>query len=467
MFCEDEVAVVVAKVYKIGFSASHPIYIDPTSPTAPPDPYVMGAFPANAHWIKTTGSIVPKPVCYTRNTVPQIQLMITADGLTPELLSTLLVKATCSTEAPSTPYNATLPATPLIPMSSGTTNGYGFSLPIAASAALPNQIDILEPLKIDWEIWDNTGVVWTNATANTPTQHQVYVTLGNSTMPFTEQHQFRTTLDISCRQAKGIADAALVPDAIYSAFATRNMHRYPETSPATTLKYWGDIDLTEENPYTVMSLLATRDGRCGAWSRFFADMLWVQGINTIEHLSIRRTPGSVLPSGTDALITTAVTNFNALPDAPVANFNASVNIINIPADYVPQNVAQFMVKNWTVEANKFYKLISENPENYQSLLSPTNNGIGVNGALPPGLAAQGNNDPYSLFSDHALIRINNKIYDPSYGTGPFNTFADWEVASIQSFGAFINYGSPSAFLLWIEKNNTDTTADLQLFPSQY
>ncbi len=456
----------VAKVYKIGFSASHPIYIDPTNPTAPPDPYVMGAFPANAHWIKTTGSIVPKPVCYTRNTVPQVQLMITADGLTPELLSTLLVKATCSTEAPSTPYNATLPATPLIPMSSGTTNGYGFSLPIDASAALPNQIDILEPLKINWEIWDNTGVTWTNATANTPTLHQVYVTLGEPAMPFTEQHLFRTTLDISCRQAKGITDAALVPDAIYLAFATRNMHRYQEVSPATTLKYWKSVIL---NSHTTKELLFNRDGKCGAWTRFFADMLYAQGISTTEFLSVTRTTGSVLPSGTDALITTAVTNFNALPDAPVANFNASVNIINIPADYVPQNVAVFMVKNWTVEANQFYKFVSETPEDYQSLLSPATppNGIGVNGALPTGVAAQGNEDPYSRFSDHSLVRINNKIYDPSYGTGPFNAFADWEVASIQSFGAMISYGSPPVFLLWIEKNNTDTAADLQLFNSSY
>ena len=84
-----------------------------------------------------------------------------------------------------------------------------------------------------------------------------------------------------------------------------------------------------------------------------------------------------------------------------------------------------------------------------------------------GLAAQGNNDPYSRFSDHALLRINNKIYDPSYGTGPFNTFADWEAASIQSFGAIVTYGTPTTYLLWIEKNNTDTAVDLQLFNSSY
>ena len=122
-----------------------------------------------------------------------------------------------------------------------------------------------------------------------------------------------------------------------------------------------------------------------------------------------------------------------------------------------------MVKNWTVEANKFYKPVSESPEDYQSLLSPTNNSVGVNGALPIGVAAQGHDNPYSRFQDHALVQINNKVYDPSYGTGPFNAFADWEVASIQSFGAFIRIGTgtPPVYILWIEKNNIDAIVDLQ------
>ena len=142
-------------------------------------------------------------------------------------------------------------------------------------------------------------------------------------------------------------------------------------------------------------------------------------------------------------------------------------MVNIPTDYIAQNVSLFMVKNWTVEPNKFYKRVSESPEDYQSLLSPTNSGVGVNGALPLGVAAQGNDNPYSRFQDHSLVQINNKVYDPSYGTGPFNTFSDWEVASIASFGAFIRIGTPPMYVLWIEKNNTDAAVDLQFNSSTY
>jgi len=30
-----------------------------------------------------------------------------------------------------------------------------------------------------------------------------------------------------------------------------------------------------------------------------------------------------------------------------------------------------------------------------------------------------------LFDNHIFIEYNNQYYDPSYGTGPFNTKADW------------------------------------------
>ena len=46
--------------------------------------------------------------------------------------------------------------------------------------------------------------------------------------------------------------------------------------------------------------------------------------------------------------------------------------------------------------------------------------------------AQGNPAPARLFLDHALVKYNGKIYDPSYGTGPFNSLKDWENASLES-----------------------------------
>jgi len=64
----------------------------------------------------------------------------------------------------------------------------------------------------------------------------------------------------------------------------------------------------------------------------------------------------------------------------------------------------------------------------------------------------------SLFADHALIEFNSKIYDTSYGTGPFNSLVEWEDGSIDAFG--VEVGEYGSFLtgeyhkLWIEKLDT-------------
>lgn len=108
---------------------------------------------------------------------------------------------------------------------------------------------------------------------------------------------------------------------------------------------------------------------------------------------------------------------------------------------------------------------------FLSLLKNIN--LGTN-AAQMGIAAQGNgvNNPVSFFNDHALVRIaindsngttTYKYYDPSYGTGPFNSLGDWEANSIAAFGAYITFNSPQTnLLLWIEKLNTPATNSVDL-----
>ena len=100
------------------------------------------------------------------------------------------------------------------------------------------------------------------------------------------------------------------------------------------------------------------------------------------------------------------------------------------------------------------------------------------------VAGQSNDNPLSLFYNHALVRVEfvtdiggnpistYKYYDPSYGTGPFvdtsddAAFGQWEANSIAGLGAFIEYGTPINNTLWVEKNQ-DTTTDLQHGISNY
>ena len=46
---------------------------------------------------------------------------------------------------------------------------------------------------------------------------------------------------------------------------------------------------------------------------------------------------------------------------------------------------------------------------------------------------QGPTKPRNLFNEHALVLIDGKFYDPSYGTGPFDDLPAWETASLDGF----------------------------------
>jgi hypothetical protein len=72
--------------------------------------------------------------------------------------------------------------------------------------------------------------------------------------------------------------------------------------------------------------------------------------------------------------------------------------------------------------------------------------------------------PLGAFGDHALVRYDGKYYDPSYGTGPFDSLVEWEDASIDGFGVQFIHSSGNAtnFLYWTRK--IDTKGTLEVVP---
>lgn len=155
----------------------------------------------------------------------------------------------------------------------------------------------------------------------------------------------------------------------------------------------------------VVDLLATGDGRCGSFQELMIDVLLEQGIVTAHP-----TTEEPLPRYEAAAITDYVATYGSDPTLA----------------YTIREV--FFVKSWTLNvANRFAPI-----DNF-------------------GAPAQGNKNPIAIFGDHALVEIGGKIYDPSYGTGPFNSVLDWEDASIDGYGVqFIDRtGQASGFVLWV------------------
>lgn len=199
-------------------------------------------------------------------------------------------------------------------------------------------------------------------------------------------------------------------------------------------------------------LLYHNDGKCGAWARFLIDILRTHGAENVSLIGVERvltpigsnTP-SPLPTGSIDLINQAVTDFNNIPSVP-----------DIPNTFLIVPAAKFLVKNWNVSPNNFYQILSDDPENYQTTIPPNEN------VALDGVDAQSKPNPYSVFHDHSLVKFNNKYYDPSYDTVPFDSFGEWEANSVAAFGAIIQHSTPTVSLLWVEKNNTAVATDVDL-----
>lgn len=78
-----------------------------------------------------------------------------------------------------------------------------------------------------------------------------------------------------------------------------------------------------------------------------------------------------------------------------------------------------------------------------------------------GIPGQGEIDnPYSDFGSHHVTQIpeTGKIYDPSYGGNPYNSFEEWEENSIAGFFEFIEE-EIDGVKRWFYRIRKNTTAN--------
>ena len=90
-----------------------------------------------------------------------------------------------------------------------------------------------------------------------------------------------------------------------------------------------------------------------------------------------------------------------------------------------------------------------------------------------GVEGQGTEDPKSVFVDHCLVKFNNKIYDPSYETGPYASVLKWEDESVAAYGATVKVaakGSPPEDATqefdWVWKDDPAGTQETSSAPAQ-
>ena len=122
-----------------------------------------------------------------------------------------------------------------------------------------------------------------------------------------------------------------------------------------------------------------------------------------------------------------ISDIKDLKDDNLSNpyLNEDIYFYNLPA--YQEDASIFYINNWNFKKNETFFSKGDNM-NDQPNQFPN--------AYSQGVPAQGNINPQAAFFNHALLKVKDKIYDPSYGT-KFSSLVEWETNSITGFGCTI------------------------------
>lgn len=279
---------------------------------------------------------------------------------------------------------------------------------LTASGPLPNEVGFLEPMRITWTVIKN-GVTFEAGTSDIT----VYLLYARPMVPL-----YLTQVDFTTHGARGKSVEQEVVDGVWSMFTPRQLMRR-ELDPrvgtishnGVILRYWTTWDLLSKDAqlfrcpgvWDTPTLLRVTIGRCGGWAQFMDDALALHGI-AAPMVGVATRPG--FPTGPAGSQLMLIKNWSFGTPSGAGDFPyiRTVEIRTSPAGVV------------TVAA-----------------VGPQNE---VDDA--PGSPGQENPNPPGYFAvgDHAVVLYNGKIYDPSYGTGPFNDIMEWARASIDGYARY-------------------------------
>jgi hypothetical protein len=271
---------------------------------------------------------------------------------------------------------------------------------------LPNVVKAYDSFTITWQLNSNShpqqpgqpsDVGWVGiGTTNNP----IYLTYADPVGFPTPKgvNLYWTLVHLGSKKAAGMNAETDVIDKVWEDFTDRWVGR----RDGTQLTYYKRA-ADEENRY-LRQLLAEGSGQCGTWAALFLRVLRAQGIRKGQIIEV----------------------FNSdEPHDPVTGKPLYYD------NRVPDWTTGILVKKWD-----FVGLGSSRVPGYPYKFPDEVRDL-------QGVKGQGNDNPPADFARHFIVRIEEagqpgqpvryKYYDPSYGTGPFDSEEDWENASLDRF----------------------------------
>ncbi len=243
-----------------------------------------------------------------------------------------------------------------------------------SSAEIPDEVACYDPADIAWH-YNPGGAGWRGAGNS---NNVCYATLAApSGAP-----AYWTLLDISCRAAAGETDEAGLAHKSFDRMKTSvgAGNGLVRKRDGTRLTYYlNAINTPSSGVFTTHDLLNRADGtgRCGAWARFLVSMYQCHGITSASVFGVEPREKAV--------------------------------------------ASLLLVKNC-------------NFSGAGTLGAPLMHRGNTECVKQAGLPGQGNDNPQFIFGDHALVRFNGEVFDPSYGSGPYTDMKLWENDGIAGVG---------------------------------
>lgn len=307
--------------------------------------------------------------------------------------------------------------------------------------------------KLNWEFRLENSTVNDYKTIDA-SQNFLFVTHDKPSLD--ESSFYVSFFDLSCRFANGQRLEDNIFTNISSNFKNKCVHRYRPNKDC--MGYWVDPSPPQSDTicFTGQALVAYENATCGAWADLLVKLGKSQGNINSEISTVTYTNGELTISDKVLLDSLAMEFFgnqygNLEYLEPIIYYNNHITGIR----------TDFFVNNWDVtDSSKFVineyhnKYIGNNPV---KITLQNGNQILVKELV--GFPGQGNSDPRSEFDNHAIVKYNNKYYDPSYGSNIAYSKNDWETPALSAMGSVMRLYVSSTkyyYINWIGHINTNT-----------
>lgn len=253
---------------------------------------------------------------------------------------------------------------------------------------LPTSVAVHDPLTINWYMSKPD----TTLKGIGSTSHLLYVTLAaRQTLDL-----YWTLLDISCTAAAGKTTENEFVAASFVPFTTHQGDNkgFPRKGDGLKLSYYKDGWKTQKSaspyndPWSTRGILGGHDasGRCGGWADLLLTMWKIHGVTSArKRWYVRSVNKNLADMGQRFLVKNI-----KFPGTPTITGSASL--------YTHVGAA-------SLKTNAF-----------------------------PGAPGQGKTNPQFDFGDHVVVKHDGKLYDPSYGLGPYLDDTSYLAAALDGLG---------------------------------